>query len=276
MAPGSRTRAPERRRLAAAADAVRATAGALVAAVTLLTRVPLFRSRALDADDLVRAAVLFPVVGAGLGAVVGGTAAALSLVVPSLLAATVAVAIELWLTGALHVDGLADSADGLAGRDPDHSLEIMRDHSLGTYGAAALTLDLLAKVVALAALAEHAAILPVVAAFAVARTAPLLLARVLPYARPGPGTGRVLAEHLRARDPLAGVSLATLIAVCATGVSAVATLMCLAITWAILATLARRRLDGLTGDVMGAATEITATLALALAAAGYGPSIAGT
>src|SRR5918992_5718444 len=125
----------------------------LTAALAFLTRAP------VPAGDLVRAAPLFPVVGAALGAVVGATAVGLAGLVPPLLAATVAVALELVVTGALHVDGLADSADGLAGRDRDHALAIMRDHAVGTYGACALVLDLLAKTVALA---HVDAMLPVV------------------------------------------------------------------------------------------------------------------
>jgi adenosylcobinamide-GDP ribazoletransferase len=266
MAPGSPTPAPERVGLGAAAHVARATARALVAAVTLLTRVPVFRSRALDADDLARGAVLFPLVGAALGGVVGGMAVALALVVPALLAAALAVGLELCLTGALHVDGLADSADGLAGRDQEHALEIMRDHSLGTYGASALTLDLLAKTVALAALAEHAEILSIVAAFTVARAAPLLLGATLPYARPGPGTGRLLAERLRARHAVAGIALAAVLAALAIGPwFGAAALLCLIAITALVGALARRRLRGVTGDVMGAALELTATLTVAVA-----------
>lgn len=272
MAPGSRTPAPERplggrAPRTAAGSRPLATAGrALVAAVTLLTRLPAFHPRALAADDLVRGAVLFPLVGAAVGGLVGGAAAALALVLPALVAAALALALELCLTGALHVDGLADSADGLAGRDSEHALEIMRDHALGAYGGSALALDLLVKAVALAALAEHAAIPAVVAAFAVARAAPLPLAAVLPYARPGPGTGRLLADRLRWPAALAGVTLAAAVAVVATGPLAAASLACLAVVTAFVGVLARRRLGGITGDVMGAAIELTATLALVVAA----------
>lgn len=282
MAPESRTPAPEQPADAAPQGAASErpqtggrharvfgrTGRALVAAVTLLTRMPGFRSRPLDADDLVRGAVLFPLVGAALGALVGGTAAALALVLPALLAAVLAVALELCLTGALHIDGLADSADGLAGRDPDHALAIMRDHSLGTYGASALALDLLAKTAALAALAEHAALLPVIAAFAIARAAPLLLAATLPYARQGPGTGQLLAQRLRPRHALAGTALAAASAAVAAGIAfAAATLLCLVAVTATVGSLARGRLGGVTGDVMGAAVELTATLALTVAVA---------
>jgi adenosylcobinamide-GDP ribazoletransferase len=239
----------------------------LAAAIAFLTSIPVRQPTGggPQSAELIRAAPLFPLVGAALGALVGGTAALLTPALPALLAATLAVALELALTGALHVDALADSADGLGGRDRDRALEIMRDHSLGAYGGAALTLDLLAKVVALATLAEHDAVLPIVAAFAVSRAAPLPLAAVLPYARSGDGIGWLLAERLRKRTALAGVALAAALAVAVTGPGAATALACLLVVTAAVGALARRRVGGVTGDVMGAATELTATLALIVA-----------
>jgi adenosylcobinamide-GDP ribazoletransferase len=245
---------------------LRAVGRMLLVATGFLTRLPVRPVSSLPGGSFARAAVLFPVVGATLGALVGGVAVALALALPALLAAALAVALELAVTGALHVDGLADSADGLAGRDADRSLEIMRDHAVGVYGASALALDLLAKVVALGALAESGAVLPVVVAFALSRAAPLPLAAILPYARPGAGTGRLLADHLETRRAVAGVALAMLIAVAASGVWALPALACLALVTGTVGALAGRRIGGVTGDVMGAAIELTATLALVLAA----------
>jgi adenosylcobinamide-GDP ribazoletransferase len=238
----------------------------LVTAVGFLTSIPV-RQPAATPTDLLAAAPLFPLVGAALGALVGGTAVLLTSALPALLAATIAVALELALTGVLHADALADSADGLGGRDRDHALAIMRDHSLGAYGGAALALDLLAKTVALATVAEHDAVLAVVAAFAVSRAAPLPLAAALPYARTGDGAGRLLADRLGKRAAVAGVALAAAIAVAATGPGyAAAILACLLLVATAVGALAHRRIGGVTGDVMGAATELTATLALIVAA----------
>lgn len=238
----------------------------LLAAVGFLTSVPVPRLGAAEPGHLLAGATLFPLVGAALGALVGGTAALLAPALPALLAATLAVALELALTGALHGDALADSADGLGGRDRDHALAIMRDHSLGAYGGAALTLDLLAKTVALAALAEHGAVLPVVAAYAVSRAAPLPLAAALPYARSGGGTGRLLAERFGKRSALLGLALAAAIAIAATGPEATTALASLLAVAVAVGALAHRRIGGVTGDVMGAAVELTATLALIVAA----------
>jgi adenosylcobinamide-GDP ribazoletransferase len=200
-----------------------------------------------------RAAVFFPLVGAALGALVGSAALGLQEVVPPLVAGALVVALELVLTGALHVDGLADSADGLGGRDRERALAIMRDHSIGAYGASALTLDLLLKAAALGASED---LLPIVAAFALSRAAPLPLAAALPYARAGDGTGRAL-DRLPPWVAAAGVALALGVGVLAPLTIAAAALVIAGVWW-----LARRRLGGVTGDVMGAGIELTATVAL--------------
>ena len=236
----------------------------LCAALGFLTRIPVGNDRR-EPGDLVAAAVLFPLIGAALGAAVGAAAAGLALALPALLAGALAVGLELALTGALHADGLADSADGLAGRDRDEALAIMRDHSLGTYGAAALGLDLLVKAAAIGALAENDAVLPVAAAFAISRAAPLPLAAALPYARPGAGTGLLLAERMSRSGAVTGVALAATLAVAATGASALASLACLAVAAGTVGAVSRRRLGGVTGDTMGASIELTAMLALVVA-----------
>jgi adenosylcobinamide-GDP ribazoletransferase len=226
-------------------------------AIAFLTRLPV-GGGALSK----RSALWFPLVGAALGALVGGAAVGLAEVLPALLAGALAVALELALTGALHVDGLADSADGLAGRDRERALAIMRDHAIGAYGTSALVLDLLAKAAALAALAERGEVLPVVAAFAVSRAAALPLAAALPYARAGEGTGRAL-DGLRPAAAVAGVALAAAVAVAAAAPETLAAAPVVVAVW----WLARRRLRGVTGDVMGAAIELTAVAALVAAVA---------
>ena len=219
-------------------------------AVAFLTRLPVGGGALTP-----RAAPWFPVVGAALGALVGAAAVGMAELVPPLVAGALTVALELVLTGALHVDGLADSADGLGGRDRERALAIMRDHAVGAYGASALALDLLIKAAALGALAENGEILPVIAAFAVARAAPLPLAAALPYARPE-GTGRPL-DGLPLLAAAGGVCIAVGIALLAPATLAAAALVTAAVGW-----LAHRRLRGVTGDVMGAAVELAATAAL--------------
>ena len=160
---------------------------ALGAAVAFLTRVPWLARFQYTGVDLVRGAPAFPLVGAAIGALVGGAVVAgTGLGLPALLAATLAIGLEVILTGALHLDGLADSADGLAGRTPERTLQIMRDPGVGVYGTAAVALDLLVKVVAVGSLPRADVVPVLIAVYAVSRTAPLPLAAALPYA----GNGR--------------------------------------------------------------------------------------
>ncbi|HVU78559.1 MAG TPA: adenosylcobinamide-GDP ribazoletransferase, partial [Gaiellaceae bacterium] len=141
---------------------------AAAAAVTFLTRVPLPRLR-LDGGDVARAVVWFPLVGGALGAVVGVVAWAGTHVVPPTLAAALGVTVGVVLTGALHLDALADTADALGGTSRGRALEIMRDHSVGAFGAAALGLDLIVRIVAIGALAGHGVVGAVAAAGALSR-----------------------------------------------------------------------------------------------------------
>src|SRR5579864_5022182 len=151
-----------------------------VAAVAFLTRLPAGRLVVLDGADVARGAALFPFVGAAIGAAVGGVAYGLAQAVPSLAAAGIAIALGALLTGALHLDGLADAADALGARTRGRALEVMRDHATGAYGATALVLDLLVKVSALASLADdHRVVAYAAAAGALSRAAPVVLGRVL-------------------------------------------------------------------------------------------------
>src|SRR5438876_6320198 len=155
----------------------------LAAALAFLTRVPVGRSVVLDAAEVARGAAYFPLIGAGIGAVVGGVTAALCDPLTAPLAAVLGLAAGAALTGALHLDALADTADALGATTRERALEIMRDHSVGSFGAVALVLDLGAKVAALAALAgRHDALRFAVCAAASARVVPVLLSAALPYA----------------------------------------------------------------------------------------------
>src|SRR4051794_26047351 len=97
-----------------------ASARAAAAAVTFLTRVPLARTWALDGAGVARGAFLFPLVGAGVGAAAGGPALLAHLALSPLVAAALGVAVAVALTGAMHVDALADTADAAGARTREH------------------------------------------------------------------------------------------------------------------------------------------------------------
>jgi adenosylcobinamide-GDP ribazoletransferase len=241
---------------------------AAAAALAFLTRVSVGRLVALGPDDVARGAVLFPVVGAGIGALVGGVAAGLDSRLTGLLAAALAVAAEALLTGAIHLDALADTADGLGAPTRERALEIMREPAIGAFGATALGLDLLVKTAALAALLDGPdPVLAALAALAVGRSAPLALSWALPYARAGGGTGASLAGGARAPWLAAGLLLGVAIAVGALGLRGLWLVGAAGVGVAVVGLVARRRLGGVTGDVLGTSVEVATALALVAAAA---------
>ena len=242
-----------------------ASVRAAAAALAFLTRVPVGRLTALGPDDVARGAVLFPVVGAGIGALVGGVAVGLDSRLGLLLASALALAVEALVTGAIHLDALADTADGLGASTRERALEVMREPTIGSFGATALGLDLLVKTAALAALLDGPdPVLAAVAAFALGRAAPLALSWTLPYARAEGGLGATLE---RAPWLAAGLLLGIGVAVAALGVRGLWLAAGAVGAALVVGLVARSRFGGVTGDVLGAAVEVITTLALVAAAA---------
>lgn len=241
---------------------------AAAAAVAFLTRLPVGRRLSLDGADVARGALLFPLVGAGMGVILGLTAMLLDARLPALAAAGAALALGLLLTGAIHLDGLADTADALGGRSRADALAIMRDHAVGTYGAAAVVLDLLLKATAIATLLERGdAVLALVSAGALSRAAALPLAFALPYARDPSGPGGVLSGRVTIWAAAGGIALAAGIAVALLGIPGGVMVGAVGLGTLLLGLAYRHWLGGVTGDLLGAATELSETLALLVAVA---------
>jgi adenosylcobinamide-GDP ribazoletransferase len=228
---------------------------AVVAAFAFLTRLPVWRGPLRDVD-LGRSVSFFPLVGLVLGLALTGLGAALSGGVAPTLVAVLLAALLAGLTGGLHLDGLADVFDGLAGGRGDRArtLEIMRDSRIGAQGAAALTLLLIAKVAALSQVVERRDLLALLAFPTVARWLAALLIVVFPYARPE-GLGRAFSgEAGRVQAGLATGIAAVVVAVL--GPSFILPALGTAAAVLGFAFWLHRRLGGMTGDVYGAAIEL--------------------
>ncbi|MFL5953076.1 MAG: adenosylcobinamide-GDP ribazoletransferase [Gaiellaceae bacterium] len=243
-------------------------ARASLAAVAFLTRLPVGRAVVLSGEDVARGAPLFPLVGAGIGAVGAGVALAASPTLSPLLAAALAVATMTALTGALHVDALADTLDATGASSRERALEIMRDSRIGSYGAAAIVLDLLIRSAAIEQLLVRGGVLQaLVAAAALSRASSVVLSVLLPYPRVEGGPGSVLTGRVPAWGAGAAVVLALGVAIVALRGDAAGVAVGVAATAALLALVYRAWLGGATGDALGAATEVSEVVALVVAAA---------
>lgn len=232
----------------------------LILALQFLTRLPTPALPDTRADDLARAAVWFPVAGLILGAMVAA-ATWLGAQIDPWLGALAGLAAWVLLTGALHLDGLADLADalGAAHGDREHLLAVLADPHLGAFGAVALVMQLVAKLVLLMLVARSDAYWPLILIPAWARLGPLLWAH-LPSLKAGLGARFALRVN-SGRVVLWGLILAA------------ASVFSPALLLAPLLILAwhgylKHRLGGMTGDALGAGVEWLETgLLLALVVA---------
>jgi adenosylcobinamide-GDP ribazoletransferase len=240
----------------------------IAAALGLLTRLPVPVDGARGAARGAAAAWAWPLAGlavGALGAAAGGLALALGLT-PGV-AAGVVLAAQVMVTGAMHEDGLADAADGLwGGWDRARRLEIMKDSRIGTYGVMALLITGLMRWSALAAVLAAGAHWPVLLAVgALSRLPMVALSSALPNAR-GSGLSQAVGRPgARTLALAAVVALAPGLLLMGGAVLSMLVLampLCLALAW-----IARRKIGGQTGDILGASQQLAEVVALAAAAA---------
>ena len=227
----------------------------LAAAARYLTIVPLPGSVRESPDALGRSAVWFPVIGLGVGVVLVAAERLTALVFPSLLAALLTVTVWKLLTGGLHLDGLADCLDSLAGRDAEHRLTIMRDSRIGAFGAIGLILLLLLEIVAVAELQPGVRARALLVVPVIARATPPLLVRLFPQARPE-GLGAAFGAGVDRWAAPVALAIALVVAVAALHAVGLLVFAVSVVSALALARFFSARVLGITGDVLGAAIEV--------------------
>lgn len=224
------------------------------AALSLLSRWPLRASMA-SLSRGAQTAWCWPLVGlvlAGLAALLAVIAQALG--VPPAIAALLALSLMVLQTGALHEDGLADVADGFwGGATPARRLEIMKDSAIGSYGTLALILSLGLRGAALISLTDHLAIALLTSAI-LSRGAMVAIMHALPPARPNglsAQTGRPSLETV-----LIALGLSAVLTLLLIGWSAFWLLLITGLAGVFVAKIALAKINGQTGDVLGASQQI--------------------
>jgi adenosylcobinamide-GDP ribazoletransferase len=237
----------------------------LLAALQFLTRVPI---RLRREPSLPAAAPWFPIAGAIIGIAVGGVAGGLWHWMPATVAATVAVVIGMLITGAFHEDGLADIADAFGGGwTVERRLEILKDPRHGTYGVAALVGSVALRITALGALPGPAVMFAgAVAAHTTGRAAAVGLMLVGPTARHD-GLGADYTRLLRRRTAVLGIVAGLAITIAAIGWWAAPVVGIAVVTAAAVLVLARRKIGGISGDVLGACEQVVECATLVTVAA---------
>ena len=247
-------------------------------ALQFFTRLPIPHWVGFEQSWLNHASRYFALVGIVVGAIAAAVYALAALWLPAPVAAVLSTAATIYLTGAFHEDGFADTCDGLGGgMTKERALEIMKDSRVGAYGAIGIVCMLGAKLAALATLPPSSAIGALLLAHPLSRLAATSLIWQMDYAR-SEGKAKPLAVRMSAGEfgiatltvvlAALGVLAFTLLDLAAIGAALVATI--LATRW--LARKFTRRLQGYTGDCLGAVQQLAevAIYLAVLATLGHG------
>jgi adenosylcobinamide-GDP ribazoletransferase len=208
---------------------------------------------------------------------VAGIYALCAALLPPLLASSVAVGIGILLTGGFHEDGLGDTADAFGGGwTRDDRLRIMKDSSQGTFGVLAITLSVLVRVVALAALTPSVAVAVLPTAHALARATAMWLLALMPTASVD-GLGARYASVTSRRRAAVGSATAMCLGAALNGLWVAAFVAsCIAAVGSI-GWVSTRKIEGVTGDVAGAAEQLSEMAILVVAVAivtnGHSPAL---
>ena len=235
----------------------------LLAATAFLTRLPVGRWAAFDAGDVARSAGWFPLIGILLGIIYSGAAVLLKGHLPSGAVAVLLVILDALATGALHYDGLADTADGFGGgKNREDILRIMRDHCIGAYGGVALVVLVALKIAAYDGLLRQSEwMAALILTPALGRWSILLLTATLPYARKT-GQEAYPTFGMGKRALFWGtLAMAAALIGGGSGRAWIAAAVVVAVT-AGFGSFCRRRIAGITGDTLGANVQLCESAAL--------------
>lgn len=236
--------------------------GEFLNALRFMTIVPVPSSDAAARPDwLSRCAKYFPAVGICVGFVSAAVLLLAGAIWGPAIAALLAVATSIVVTGALHEDGLADTADGFGGGwSVEKRLAIMKDSRIGAYGTLALAFGVALRVTALAEMPLWSGAAALIAAHAAARITPAFVMNALPYAG---DTAAMKVSHTDAPVSMNDLRFALIAVVCALAplafisiLSVTSGLLLGAALAAAIALWARRLINGYTGDVLGAVEQM--------------------
>jgi adenosylcobinamide-GDP ribazoletransferase len=226
-------------------------------AVQFLTRLPFPSMLSISEAELAKAAAFFPLVGV----IVGGGAALvftlLQLLLPVPASVLGAIVFAAFITNGFHEDGLADAFDGFGGDwTKDRVLEIMRDSRIGTYGTLALSFLVIGKLTLLSSLPQGQIWRWLIVAHTAARWTILPLCAWLPYAR-AEGQGKLVAKQVGALEIVTGTVTLLVTFLLIPWRPALAVFLMTSLVTLLSGLYFRARLQGITGDCLGAANQLT-------------------
>ncbi len=236
----------------------------ILLACQFLTSIPIHGEDHIAESDIGRSMLWYPFVGLLIGTILVVFITVFAPVLPTLLVATLVVSIWAIITGALHLDGLADSADAWIGGfgDKERTLTLMKDPTCGPIGVVTLVMILMLKVTAIYALLDASVnvwliILPLL----YGRLGILLIFLTTPYVRAG-GLAEILTNYFSRSNAWRVLALLTLVSIVIMPWAALCVLLTCLVTFYLMRRQMMVRIDGCTGDTVGAVVEILEVVSL--------------
>ncbi|MBU1208988.1 MAG: adenosylcobinamide-GDP ribazoletransferase [Proteobacteria bacterium] len=212
-----------------------------------------------------RSMAFYPVIGLLLGLILWAAHWAFSLAFPRTLADGLIVLLLVILTGAFHLDGLADTCDGLvSGKTPEERLKIMKDHRVGTFGVVGLILILGMKFLALDSLPDPAVGRTLLVALILSRWSMVSLTYWAPYARREGGLGLPFKENLTTREMVVAAATSLVLSFFFYRFWGMILWLVVGVFTLLFQKFFENKIGGITGDVLGAVNEANEVLVLIL------------
>ena len=234
-------------------------------ALSFLTILPVGQIPISGEKELARSMALFPLVGLVVGLLLAFGNSLFSLLFLKPLALWSTIGLLALLTRGLHLDGLADTMDGLAsGGTREKILEVMRDSRIGAFGVISLIFLLGAKYLALDQISNSSIPRSLILMAVMGRNSMVLVCYRSPYARPGQGLGKPFTENLSTREIAISLVSAFGIALLTMGIKGAGVFLGIGLFSLGYRFFFIKKLDGVTGDILGAANELAELLCLIL------------
>jgi len=228
--------------------------------ITAIRTLTIFKVPGEHTAGMANSLPYFPLIGGVLGIMTVGVAMLLGRMTAWHTGiGIVCVGFSALVTGGMHLDGLADVFDSLGGRTVERRLEIMKDSSIGSFGAAALLLVLVAKVAAIAQIAGQGRLIWLIVPFVVSRLVQVQLIVSLPYARAEGGLGKGFVEGAKVYHFVLAFIIAFLLCLTWGGLGGMVLVCGVFLLCHALAFWMRRMFGGVTGDLIGMGSELAET-----------------
>lgn len=227
-----------------------------ILAFQFMTRIPIPISIDIDRSDFKNTVKFFPIVGLAIGIFEFTVYFIFLNTISYMFAAFATVMSHIFITGGIHIDGLSDTVDGIfSGRDRQRILEIMKDSRIGTFGCIAIVILIVGKTILLSQF-EMKAVIAIILAPVISRTMNIFLMYKRKYARSSEGMGDMFIGVLDFKNYILALILGILISISIGKATGIMLISISCIFTFIFRKYIENKIDGITGDILGASDEL--------------------